>query len=99
MQNLQIYKFSETATENPTLAIDNPKDFLKSKYSNAFNFGVDNLKQNGIFRLQGWAYNFRPYLKIYVVKQYGRWYEYYAPNKTSLRATLYGRIEKIQEIN
>lgn len=99
MQNLQIWKFSETATDNPTISIDNPKEFLKSKYTNGFNFGIDNLQKSGIYRLRGWAYNFRPYLKKYVVKQYDQWHEYYAPNKTSLRTILYGRIDKIQEIN
>jgi hypothetical protein len=99
MQDLQIWKFSNTATDTPTMKIDNPKDFLKSKYINGYIFGIDNLQKNGIYRLSGWAYNFRPYLKKYVVKQYDQWQEYYAPNKTSLRATLYGRIDKIQEIN
>jgi hypothetical protein len=94
-----MWKFSNTATDTPTMKIDNPKEFLKSKYTNGFIFGIDNLQKNGIYRLMGWAYNFRPYLKKYVVKQYDQWHEYYAPNKTSLRATLYGRIDKIQEIN
>lgn len=99
MQDLQIWKFSNTATDTPTMKIDNPKDFLKSKYTKGCISGIDNLQKNGIYRLMGWAYNFRPYLKKYVVKQYDQWHEYYAPNKTSLRATLYGRIDKIQEIN
>ena len=98
MQNVQIWKFSETATNTPTMVIDSPKDFLKSKYSNAHTFGIDNLQRSGIFKLMGWAYNFRPYLKRYVVKQYDHWQEYYAPNKTSLRATIYGKIDIIQEI-
>jgi hypothetical protein len=99
MQNVQSWKFSNTATETPTMSIDNPKEFLKTKYTNGHVFGIDNLQKNGVFRLMGWAYDFRPYLKRYVVKQYDQWQEYYAPNKTSLRAILYGRIDKIQEIN
>jgi hypothetical protein len=99
MQKIQMWKFSNTATENPTMSIDNPKEFLKTKYTNGCVFGIDNLQKNGVFRLMGWAYDFRPYLKRYVVKQYDQWQEYYAPNKTSLRAILYGRIDKIQEIN
>lgn len=46
----------------------------------------------------GYCYDFRKELKKYVVKQYGNWYEYFAPNKTLLRKALCGRIEKIVEI-
>ena len=97
--NLQIWKFSDTATVEPTIIIENPKDFLKCKYTNGHVFGIDNLKSTGLYKLMGWAYNFKPYLKKYIVKQYGQWHEYYAPNKTTLRQTIYGRIDKIQEIN
>ena len=96
---LQVWKFSNTATETPTISIDSPKDFLKSKYTKGYIFGLDNLQRGGVYRLMGWAYDFKPYLRKYLVKQYGQWQEYYAPNKTSLRNTIYGRIDKIQEIN
>lgn len=96
---MQIYKFTTTATESPTIKIENPKDFLKSKYTKGCIFGLDNLQKIGMYKLMGWAYDFRPYLKRYVVKQYDQWNEYYAPNKTSLRATIFGRIDKILEIN
>ena len=96
---LQFWKFSNTATDIPTISIYSPKDFLKSKYTNGYVFGIDNLKSTGLYKLMGWAYNFKPYLKKYLVKQYGQWQEYYAPNKTTLRRTIYGRIDKIQEIN
>lgn len=95
---LSFWKFSETATDTPTMHIDNPEEFLKRKYATAHVFGVDNLKQSGIYKLMGWAYDFRPYLKKYLIKQYDHWQEYYAPNKTTLRATIYGRIDKIVEI-
>lgn len=98
MQNVEMWKFSTTATDTPTMEINNPKEFLKSKYTKGCIFGIDNLQKNGIYRIMGWAYNFRPYLKRYVVKQYDQWQEYYAPNKTSLRATIYGKIDIIQEI-
>lgn len=45
MQNLQIWKFSNTATDTPTMKIDNPKDFLKSKYTKGCIFGIDNLQK------------------------------------------------------
>lgn len=48
--------------------------------------------------LQGWRFDFFDVLKKYLVRQYGHWTEYYAPDRTSLRAFLYGRIEQIVEI-
>ena len=48
--------------------------------------------------LQGWRFDFFDVLKKYIVSQYGRWAEYYAPDRTSLRAYLYGRINQIVEI-
>ena len=99
MENKVIsWKFSETATETRPMYVENPKEFLKNKYSNAHTFGVENLKSNGIYKVMGWAYDLRPYLKIYLIKQYDHWQQYYAPNKTTLRATIYGRIDKIIEI-
>jgi len=95
---LKGYKFSENAQgETPT--IKNPEKFLSEKYADKFSFGIHNLSRQGVFQLLGWEYNFRPFLKKYVVKQYNNWQEYYAPNKTLLRKILSGRIEKIVEIN
>lgn len=48
--------------------------------------------------LRGWRFDFLDVLKKYLVNQYGRWVEYYAPDRTSLRAYLYGRINQIVEI-
>lgn len=53
----------------------------------------------GIIKIGGWAFDFRPYLKTYLVKQYDRWGEYKAFDKTSLRTILYGKIQRIIEID
>lgn len=45
--------------------------------------------------LQGWMFIFSPVLTSYIVKQYGQWQEYNATDKTSLRAILSGKIDKI----
>lgn len=95
---VQFYKFSQYATSEQTLNIDNPVEFIKSKYSNPFNFGVDNLKRYGIYKLHGWVYNLKPYMNKYIVKQYDTWSEYYAINKTTLRNTINGKIDKIIDI-
>ena len=48
--------------------------------------------------LQGYRFDFFDVLKKYLVNQYGQWTEYYAPDRTSLRAYLYGRINQVVEI-
>lgn len=95
---VNAYAFSATATEQPTITVDDPKSFLKKKYQRGCFFGLDNLHRSGIYKLSGWAYDFRPFMKKFLVKQYGSWQEYWAPNKTALRNSIYGRIDAIQEI-
>ena len=48
--------------------------------------------------VMGYRFDFFDVLKKYLVKQYGQWAEYYAPDRTSLRKHLYGRINQIVEI-
>ena len=51
----------------------------------------------GVIKIGGWAFDFKPYLKKYLVKQYGSWQEYRAFDKTSLKKVIRGKIEKIVE--
>lgn len=44
------------------------------------------------------GYRFEDVLKTYLVKQYGNWSEYNAPDITSLKRIVYGRIDHITEI-
>ena len=48
--------------------------------------------------VMGYRFDFFDVLKKYLVNQYGQWAEYYAPDRTSLRKHLYGRINQIVEI-
>lgn len=95
------YKFSSTATpEKPDILNDiTLKEFLKSKYDGGLSFGLDNLQKSGHYKYRGWSYDFTPFMKQYLVKQYDSWEEYWSPNKTLLRKSLYGRIQKITEIS
>ena len=67
------------------------------------NWIAENVNHNSYFKnaipLQGYRFDFSEILKTYVVKQYGTYQEYRAIDKTSLRAMLYGRIDKIIEVN
>jgi len=79
-----------------TLSPSLPLDFLKKAYVRFFT-NNENLLKYGHYKLMGYVYDFKPYLKLYAYKQYGTWYEAYAPNKTLLRSVLGGRIDKIIE--
>jgi hypothetical protein len=48
--------------------------------------------------LGGYRFGFEDVLKTFLVKQYGSWSEYNAPDRTSLRKIVYGRIDRITEI-
>ena len=48
--------------------------------------------------LQGWKFDFSDILRTYLVNQYGNWTEYKATDKTALRKMLYGRVNRIVEL-
>ena len=48
--------------------------------------------------VMGWRFDFSDVLKKYLVNQYGQWSEYFAPDKTSLREILCGRVNQIVEL-
>ena len=73
-------------------------DFTKI-YHNGYSGCLHDLKRTGNVKIMGYLYNLKPYLKLYLVKQYGEWTEVFAPNKTLLRKSTYGRIDRIIEID
>ena len=77
--------------------IENPQEFLKKAYERSYT-NNNNLILYGYYKLRGYKYDFKPFLKKYLYKQYGSWREVYAPNKTLLRQVIGGRIEKIVEL-
>lgn len=101
METITAYKFSSTAKEEKPDLLNGKSvmDFLKSNYQRGYIGGLDNLQRYGVYKIAGWSYDFKPHLKQYLVKQYGTWQEYFAPNKTLLRKSIYGNIQKIVEIN
>lgn len=94
---MKVYKFSNTATSKcPEITAKDLIDQMKTK--NVFTFGTQNLMSEGIFKINGWAFDISDQLKLFLVKQYGQWHEVYAPNRTTVRKLTYGRIEAIQEV-
>ena len=63
------------------------------------NWLAEAVNTNTYFRtavpLMGYRFDFMDVLKKYLVNQYGHWAEYYAPDRTSLRAYLYGSDNQI----
>jgi len=67
------------------------------------NWLAEAIKNNSYFEravpLLGYRFGFEDVLKTFIVKQYGIWTEYYAPDKTSLRHLIYGRIDQMTVIS
>ena len=67
------------------------------------NWLAEAVNRNAYFKravpLMGYRFGFEDVLKSYIVKQYGSWLEYNAPDKTSLRSIIYRRIDQIAEIS
>ncbi len=67
------------------------------------NWLAERVNRNAYFKwsvpVLGWKFDFSDVLKTFLVNQYGQWSEYNAPDKTSLREILCGRVNQIVEIN
>lgn len=66
------------------------------------NWLAEAVNRNSLFKkavpVGGYRFGFCDVLKTFLVKQYGNWSEYNAPDITSLRRILYGRIDRITQI-
>lgn len=101
LERVTGWKFSPTATDNRPSLLDNYNnvaEFLAAKFTRGMIFGLDKLHSFGMYKIAGWQFDFRPFLRRFVVEQNGHWQAYYAPNKSALRKSLYGRLETIVEI-
>ena len=100
MESINSFKFSKTASAKPPDILNGKtvREFLEYNYDKGCFFGLDQLQRYANYKLSGWQFDFSAYLKLYLVKQYGSWQEYFAPNKTLLRRSLYGRVDKIVEV-
>lgn len=101
LNKVRSFVFSECAKEKPDLekqeGVETVEEFLKRKYLSRYSFGHNSLQKSGQYLLAGWQFDFKPFLKRYVVNQYGQFIQYYEPNKALLRKSLYGRVEEIIE--
>lgn len=101
---MRIYKFSGTAYDWAQMA-----DCHAMKVAEKLEAGValtrddkNDITRGGIFsggviRLYGWAFDFTPHMKRYVVKLNGYgWQEYRGFDKTAIRASLSGVLEIVE---
>lgn len=62
---------------------------------------TDAVNHNTYFKravpVRGWCVPFTDVLRRFLVRQYGNWQEMWAPDRTAIRNTVYGRIEEIVE--
>lgn len=91
LRECTVYKVYEKVAKGEKLTRDE-KNYITSKVNTNCHF------RDGI-ALLGWRFPFSKVLHTFIVKQYGTWQEYRAVDKTSLRAHIYGRIEKIVKLN
>lgn len=93
---VECWAFSKDPTKSRK-EFGNPVEFLKTQYGGGCISQLQNLKSSGLYKQGGWAYDFRPYLKCFLVKQYDHWAQEYAPNVTLLRQSTHGKIQEIVE--
>lgn len=96
---VHCWRFTNGAIDVPpnVLQGSTPVEWLKTRYSGGSVFGIEGLLNSGCYRLAGWQFDFRPWLKRYVVCQHDHWQAVYAPNRTLLRKSLHGRIQEITD--
>ena len=106
---MKAWKFSEGATDNVENFVGSKVFEIRKKLDNGEkltreekNWVTEKLHNNLFYKtaipLMGWAFSFDDVVKKYWVSQYGHITERYAMDKTSIRATTYGRIDRIVEI-
>lgn len=89
-KNTLAYKVKEKLINKEKITRDEKNNLISS-----IGFNV----RNGQYKQGGWLFDFNAYLKTYLVKQYDRWEDYKAFDKTSLKTILYGTIQRIVEID
>lgn len=66
------------------------KEWLEMKFSSGCSFGIDNLK-SGFYKIGGWCFDLRPFMKKYIFTDYGSIRRAYAPSVKGLRSANYLR--------
>lgn len=89
LKESKVYKLKEKCLRGDKLTRQE-KNWLTEKGRDIYG--------NGLIPLRGWMFDFRDFMKRYLVRQYDSWTEYRGFDKTSVRAMLCGTISEIIEI-
>ena len=90
LKDSKVYKLRERLDNGDKLSREE-KNWLTRNVKECCHF------KRGI-ALMGYRFDFSDVLRTYLVSQYGQWTEYKATDKTGLRRYLYGRIDRIVEL-
>ena len=90
LKDSKVYKLRERLDNGDKLSREE-KNWLTRNVKECCHF------KRGI-ALMGYRFDFSDVLRTYLVSQYGQWTEYKATDKTGLRRLLYGRIDRIVEL-
>ena len=91
------YPFVDHVDQTARPVINNAKQYLNNAFVNGYS-AVTDIQRSGRVRIAGYVFDFSPLLRTFLYKQYGSWHEAKAPNKTTLRKSIYGKIDRIVEI-
>jgi len=89
LKESKVYKLKQKLLNGEKLSRDE-KNWLTEKGHDIYG--------NDLIPLQRWMFDFRDFMKRYLVRQYGSWQEYRGFDKTSVRSMLFGTITEIVEI-
>lgn len=99
MNSVSAYKFNAAAGDRPRFKEHvKVEGWLKGVYNGKYHSSLHDLRHYGYYHLHGWAFNLRPHLRRFLIRQRYEWQEVWAPSRTTLRKTTYGRIHEIHEI-
>lgn len=90
LTNSKVYQLREKLNKGEKISRQE-KDWLAQEL-------LGNSYFNTSVPLMGYRFDFSDVVKTFLVKQYGDWHEYNAPDKTSIRNNLLGKIDKIVEL-
>lgn len=94
MATITGYPFVSHVDQQARPIITDVDEEIKRIFNRHHSLGEQVLRQ-GRYKLMGYYYDFKPHLNLFLYRQYDSWQEAYAPNRTTLRKMVYGKIDRI----
>jgi len=97
---------SKTAPEVLIKTLHDKCEELQKKYGKTFSVKLTPAEKQQIFdytyhykgvhKLLGWEFNFRPFMKRFIVNSYGNWHQEYAFTKINIHKNIFTRTGVIE---